>query len=87
MALYKVENIIPQAMGEYRANQSYSKNNIVSFNNNSYILRVNNSIGVIPTDTTNWSLLIRGIDEETIRRIKDELRYEIKTEILRELNQ
>lgn len=45
-------------MGNYDSATTYNRLDIVSYQNASYICKVNNTINVLPTNTTNWEIAI-----------------------------
>lgn len=49
----------PITFNSYSDIITYILNNIVSYLGNNYICKVSSSIGVIPTNTTNWSIYIQ----------------------------
>jgi hypothetical protein len=43
--------------GAYSAATTYKFNNVVTYNFITYICKVASSVGVLPTNTTNWGIL------------------------------
>lgn len=46
------------AEGEYNPNTTYSRNDLVNYEGDAYICIVDSSVGVVPTNTTNWQLFV-----------------------------
>lgn len=46
------------AKGTYSNSATYVRNDLVNYNGNAYVCIVASSIGVLPTDTTNWQLFV-----------------------------
>lgn len=57
--------IIPRPMGNYSATVTYSFLDMVTLDNKLYIARQSNLLGVSPTDTSKWALLIDGKTDVT----------------------
>lgn len=57
--------IIPRPMGDYSATVTYSFLDMVTLDNKLYIARQSNLLGVSPTDTSKWALLIDGKTDVT----------------------
>ena len=52
--------IIPLPRGEYSPSTTYAILDMVTLENRLYMLKVKSSVGVDPTDTSKWMLLIDG---------------------------
>lgn len=46
--------------GAYNGATTYNKNQAVSYNGNSYICKVNGTVGVLPTSSSNWDVMSQG---------------------------
>lgn len=57
--------IIPRPMGDYSATVTYSFLDMVTLDNKLYIARQSDLLGVSPTDTSKWALLIDGKTDVT----------------------
>lgn len=69
MAKQNLGRVAMDFKGEYSSSATYNKLDVVTYNGSSYVCNVDNTRGVIPTNTDNWNLLaekgytpVRGTD-------------------------
>ena len=55
--------ILPIFKGEYSNSIKYNKLDIVLYNGNSFVSKIDNNIGIIPTDNNYWQLVATGIND------------------------
>ena len=74
--------------GDYDNTATYQYADVVKYNGSSYVLKVETSIGVLPTNTTNWQLLIekpiRGTDYFTVED-QLEMKTAVKTDVITDI--
>lgn len=46
--------------GEWQSGVTYVKQDVVSLNGDSYVLKVDSAVGILPTDNTKWDLFAQG---------------------------